>query len=325
MIDKEELKFNEKIIEQLKNEYGIRFRRKQKRKFLEYAQTKFKDMGYMTHLQEKSRINKHVVGNQNLVIGDIENANVIMCAHYDTPPRAIHKIEIIHGIRKSIWSKIKKYILILVFILILTSIFILILSIMLYLLNCLSLIDFIPITAYIVACLMTLGVSNKKNLNDNTSGVMTIFKIADELKELNNSKVAFVLFDNEEWGLIGSKIFANQNENINNKLFINFDCVGVGDNILILCDNYSIEEAKKIGENKQCSKEKNILVQEADLSKADSDERRFKNRIRFAAFHRNEDGELYIENIHTKKDNELDIDNISVIASIIKEYISKNN
>ena len=120
------------------------------------------------------------------------------------------------------------------------------------------------------------------------------------------------------------KIFKNQNKNTTNKLFINFDCVGVGDNILILSDN-SIEEAKKIGKNKQYVKEKNILVEEVDLRKANSDEKTFKNRIRFAVFNRNKDGKLYIENIHTKKDNELDIDNINVIASIIKEYISENN
>ena len=204
MISKEELKFNEEIINQLKNEYGIRFRRKQKQKFLEYAQTKFKDMGYMTHLQEKIIINKRIFENQNLVIGDIENANVIMCAHYDTPFRLMYKIKIVHRSRKSIWSIIKGFIFNSVYLLILILILILILSIMLYLLNCLSLINFIPWIAFTVAYLIFMGVPNKKNLNDNTSGVITIFKIANELKELNNSKVAFVLFDNEEMGLIGS-------------------------------------------------------------------------------------------------------------------------
>ncbi|CEH32838.1 Peptidase M20, dimerisation domain [Romboutsia lituseburensis] len=282
-----ELDLIQDIMSNLKSKYGIRFRRNQKLDFIKYAQNIFRQMGYKTYVQEKVELSEYVFLNQNLIIGDIEKAKVIMCAHYDTPFRSLHRYKIIYGKKMLKRDIIKGGIAILAYL-----IFI---GILLILLNC-------PTTIYlIVITLFILSVPNKENLNDNTSGVLTIFKIAAELKELNSSKVAFILFDNEEWGLIGSKVFKIQNKDVDNKLFINFDCVGVGDNIVITGDKDSICEAKKIGGNKKGIKGKNILVKEMDLSKANSDERRFKNRIRFATFHRNKHEQLYINNIHTKK------------------------
>lgn len=309
MIKTSESKINKNIIYELKNQYGVRFRKKQKQKFLEYAQTTFNDMGYTTEVQEKVTINKNILSNQNLIIGDIEKANVILCAHYDTPFRSLYRYKIIHGRKMRKRDIIKGGFIILAYLIFIT--------ILLGLFNCPTIIYCITIILFV------LGIPNKQNLNDNTSGVLTIFKIAAELKELNSSKVAFVLFDNEEWGLIGSKIFKKQNKNIENKLFINFDCVGVGDNIIVIGDDDSIHEAKNIVEKKEKIEGKNILVEKMDLSKAKSDEKTFKRRIRFAAFHRNKKGQLYVDNIHTKKDNDLDINNINSISLIIKDYVSK--
>ena len=43
-------------------------------------------------------------------------------------------------------------------------------------------------------------------------------------------RVCFILFDNEEKGLLGSKALAKKYKNIKqNKLVINFDCVSDGD------------------------------------------------------------------------------------------------
>jgi hypothetical protein len=53
MIKTNELEFNKNIINNLKIQYGVRFRKKQKRKFIEYAQNIFEGMGYKTEVQEK--------------------------------------------------------------------------------------------------------------------------------------------------------------------------------------------------------------------------------------------------------------------------------
>ncbi len=302
-----ELKFNEKIITKMKGEYSIRFKKRQKREFIKYAKAEFEKMGYRTQVQDK-KINKYIILNQNLIVGDIKEAKTVMCAHYDTPFRSLDKIKIVHGENKSILDKIKsgKF----------TIMKCLLLTFLLILLNMPLLI------VYIIVLSFWMGVPNKQNLNDNTSGVLTIFKIAEELKELNSAKVAFVLFDNEEWGMKGSESFRTKNKDIDDKLFINFDCVGVGDNIVVIGDNESIHEAEQIAGKKEKIEGKYVLVDKMDLSKAKSDERTFKRRIRFAAFHRNEKGQLYVDNIHTKKDNDLDMNNINLISLIIKDYVS---
>jgi Zn-dependent M28 family amino/carboxypeptidase len=47
--------------------------------------------------------------------------------------------------------------------------------------------------------------------------------------------VAFILFDNEEKGLLGSKVYNKKYKSLmEDKLVINFDCVGNGDNIIFI-------------------------------------------------------------------------------------------
>ena len=52
--------------------------------------------------------------------------------------------------------------------------------------------------------LMLIGPANSSNVNDNTSGVVTLLEIARSIPELHRKNVCFVLFDLEEAGLIGS-------------------------------------------------------------------------------------------------------------------------
>ena len=80
--------------------------------------------------------------------------------------------------------------------------------------------------------LVTQGFKNKHNKNDNTSGVACVLSLA---KSNYKEDVAFVLFDNEEKGLLGSSFFYDKHKKeMNNKLLINFDCVGDGRDIVVL-------------------------------------------------------------------------------------------
>ena len=317
MVKKTESKLYENIITNMKERYGIRFKKKQKQKFIEYAKAEFEKMGYTTQIQESR---KYRILNRNFIIGDLEKASIVLCAHYDTPPLAPYKVKILKGSNVSKYDKSKEIVW--------TILKYLSLFMLLLLLNLNGIIYF---STMIIVAIRIYCIPNKKNLNDNTSGIMTIFEVAyrfankpsEQFKNLDKSKVAFILFDNEEKNMLGSKIFKCDNLNIENKLFINFDCVGIGENIVISGDYNSKIEAKKIGGYEKHIEGKNILVETVDLSKAKSDEKMFEKRIRFATYHKNKKDQLYIENIHSKKDDDIDPDNIKIISSIIEDYITK--
>ena len=62
----------------------------------------------------------------------------------------------------------------------------------------------------IIMIWMLFGKANKHTANDNTSGIITIIESAIKLPEDLRDEVCFVLFDNEELGLLGSSAFSKE-------------------------------------------------------------------------------------------------------------------
>ena len=82
-------------------------------------------------------------------------------------------------------------------------------------------------------------------MNDNTSGVAALLTLLARLPKEQRGRVAVVLFDNEEVGLIGSTLFRRRHAHVMaNKPLINLDCVGDGE-MLLLAPNkgYRADEA----------------------------------------------------------------------------------
>ena len=97
-----------------------------------------------------------------------------------------------------------------------------------------------------------LSIPNKKNYNDNTSGVLVLLYL---MSILRNEKAAYVFFDNEEKGLIGSFSFLSflnkKNLKPRRKKFIVLDCVGRGELIRFTYfkDNKLPRELHKVADN----------------------------------------------------------------------------
>lgn len=77
--------------------------------------------------------------------------------------------------------------------------------------------------------------------DDNNSGVIALIHVARLLNEKGyGNKVKLLFTDCEEKGLLGSKLFVKNNlESLQNKIIINFDCVGRGTNLFINAKNSS--------------------------------------------------------------------------------------
>ena len=65
------------------------------------------------------------------------------------------------------------------------------------------------------------------------SAIVTLLAIADSLPVIHREKVCFVLFDMEEYGLLGSGSYRKAHKTDTDKqIILNLDCVGVGDHIV---------------------------------------------------------------------------------------------
>jgi hypothetical protein len=103
--------------------------------------------------------------------------------------------------------------------------------------------------AYWIICisLLTIFIPNRKNFDDNTSGVVALLSLAKKCKENGMDNVKFIFFDNEELGLIGSsahKNYLNKERLIlPHSKIISLDCVGVGEFPLIIRNSKSDYES----------------------------------------------------------------------------------
>lgn len=165
------------------------------------------------------------------------------------------------------------------------------------------------------AVLFTFGPANRHTANDNTSGVIGVLETALAMPEELREKVAFVLFDNEELGLLGSSAFARKYPRIRkNVCVINLDCVSDGDVIMLALPKKCTAELEKL--LKECFVPEN--GKEVELASPNdtfypSDQVNFTYGTAVAALHRTRGGMLYMDKLHTSQDTAFDERNINFI------------
>lgn len=259
-----------------------------------------------------------IIKSRNIVIGDISKANVIFTAHYDTAP----KLPFPNFITP-------KNLLFYIFyqILILLPLFIIC-----FLVSFISMIFFENILIAYFLCaflafgfvyIIMFGKENKNTVNDNTSGIITLCEIMLNMTKDELATTAFVFFDNEELGLIGSSAFAKQHrEEIKGKIVINFDCVSDGETIMVVVNGVA---RKKYGDIITSAYSMNDdykvkpFITKALTTFYPSDQMNFPINIAVAALKRRRFLGYYLDRIHTKHDTVFREENIRyLIKSSIK-------
>lgn len=164
---------------------------------------------------------------------------------------------------------------------------------------------------------MMAGKANKTNVNDNTSGVITLLETALSLPEEARARVAFVFFDNEEKGLLGSAGFCKAHKKeIKDTLLLNFDCVGDGDHILFFPSKTLRKDSAALDRLKTAFPsigEKSVLVCSSGWSVYPSDQKHFPRGVGVAALHKAPLVGYWLGRIHTRRDIVLDEDNITLL------------
>lgn len=176
--------------------------------------------------------------------------------------------------------------------------------------------------------LMMFGPANRHTANDNTSGVVTLLEIAATLPDNLRDRVAFVLFDLEEAGLIGSASYSKTHKaQTQQQIVLNLDCVGDGDEIVL----FPTKKLKKNPQKLACFQKilgkqgkKSIALRTKGFSYYPSDQKNFPYGVGISALRRNKLIGLYCGRIHTSRDTVLEHSNVNLLRAALITLIDSD-
>ncbi len=293
-------------------EHPVRKNKRQKTDFVQHLCSVAASNGYVSEIEQSKS------GSRNVVVGNFVDADVVYTAHYDTPARSIIPTFVTPKI--PILSKLSQ---LLVALLVLAPAF----AAFFLLSELMPNYGFEPAVAVIIAIasavavffilmfLFVCGPARRHNANSNTSGVFTLLEIMDAMPSELRRKVAFVFLDNQENGYIGASEFSKKHKHIlEKKLIVNFDAVGVGENVVIATSVSDEYVSAVTSAFESCGGIKTEIVQGG--KHIPSDHIKFKNAIGVSAFKKGLAGILYIDKLTTGGDVECSDANI--------EYMTKS-
>lgn len=295
--------------------YEIRKTKKQKTEFQNAVVTYTERLGYTVCVEKGS------LGSRNIVIGDTTKAKYLVTAHYDT----------------CAWMPVPNFITPCNFLVYLLWQILLTFGIfgiafglglgasVLFDAPGLDMGVFL-ISLYGILGLLIFGPANRHTANDNTSGVVTVLEIMQSLPEHLKDRIAFVLFDLEEAGLVGSASYQkNHKRDTNGQIILNLDCIGDGDEILFFPTKKLRKDAEKMNVINLVQGKwgrKSIAVKQKNFAFYPSDHTAFPYGVGIAAFRRAKWIGLYCSRIHTHRDTVLEMTNVNVLRAAIISMIA---
>ncbi len=298
------------LSELILEKYQIRKSKKQKGEFINLIKENFPS----AKVEEKAGL----IQNRNIVIGDVQTAKIVLGAHYDTP--ATMPFPNFLAPKNFVFSIGYQMLLVLLMFFIVGVVA---LGVSLFTDNILIILLSEYITLISFLYMIMLGKANKNNANDNTSGVITLIETMNKLSSEEKDKTAFVFFDNEEKGLIGSRKFkAKYKKEMKDKLLVNFDCVSDGDYFLIIHNKKANKMyGEKFNEIMVSNDEKTAVLEKSSKVMYPSDQMGFAVNIGVAAFHKKPLVGYYIDKIHTNKDVVFQKENIEFLSDRFSKLI----
>lgn len=169
-----------------------------------------------------------------------------------------------------------------------------------------------------------LGPANRHTVNDNTSGVLTLVEAIGRMREEERAQCAFVFFDHEENGLLGSGWFASRHrKTMKGKLLVNFDCVSDGDDFLFVSSRKARKAHDAALRAAFSAVDGKTLHFESTLSAFyPSDQANFPVGVGVSAMRKKPVLGLYMSRIHTAKDTVLQEENLAYFAEGAKKLVS---
>ena len=304
---------------ELLGRYQVRKSAEQKAAFRKWATEYAQALGYAV----KTERSGHFVDTRNVVIGDVERARTLITAHYDTCAR----LPFPNVMTPQNWP------LIIVTQMLVPMIFLGVLGYGVgygvgWLMHQLPVPAWLGLmlcslttllTMIVIVMLLICGPANPHTANDNTSGVALTLLALNAFA--GRADVAFVLFDNEEKGFLGSTAFTKAHPAAAKRAFvINLDCISDGGTLLYA----GSREAMKCGTAKRVSQALREVASRYDrVGKTGtapgtfypSDQLVFRRGTAFAALRGKR--VLYLSRIHTPKDTQFDERNLLCLLEVL--------
>ncbi len=289
--------------------WQVRKTRKQKLAFVEMMQSRIPGL----RVEEGGFLHC-----RNLVLGDVEAAKVVFTAHYDTCarlpfPNFVTPKNIVIYLGYSLLISLPFLVLMFGLTLLLGPWF-----------GAAGAFLGMLIGLGAMFYVFFLGAANPHTVNDNTSGVLTLVEAIARMSEEERARCAFIFFDHEENGLLGSGWFASKHKKtMKDKLLVNFDCVSDGDDFLFVLSRKArkgYSEALRAAFAEYPGKK---LHFESTLSAFyPSDQANFPVGVGVAALRKKPVLGLYVSRIHTSKDTVLQEENLAYLAEGTKKLVS---
>ena len=297
--------------------HQVRKTKKQKTAFLGYLRGFAEERGYSLKIEKGS------FGARNAVVGDPDRARVVYTAHYDTCP-VLPFPNFITPKRIGIYLLYQIAIILPILAIFFGVSFLLGLGVGLLVergligeptADLLAYLGFLVLYFGMLA-LLVAGPANKRTANDNTSGVITLLSIMDRLPEEERAHVAFIFFDLEEAGMIGSSSYAKAHPTVREKtLLVNFDCVSDGKKILLVAKKEAESEIGRLSEAFYAKGE--LFSVEIAYTGVfyPSDQSRFKHGVGVASLKYSKLLKTdYMDRIHTKNDTVYREENLAYLT-----------
>ena len=288
----------------------------QKKEFRQWLLRELKRAGWKASEETYGKFN----GSVNVVAGDPEKASVFLCAHYDTGsrmlvPNFVSPTNVLAHVCYHLAAA-----------LVLVAAALVVSFAVSFPLNQPGLmLPLFLILAVAGLWVSAYGPANKNNANGNSSGVLALLAAAREAGF--DKRVCLVFLDNNERTLLGASAFKKKHaDQASKRLFINLDCVGDGEDLLLIPSKYSrwdgdlteaLEAAFRSGEEMR----PRLLTK--GLQYYPSDGRKFKFRVDICACRYLAGLGYYIPHLRTKKDTTLEEGNAAYIARSIARFLPR--
>ncbi len=302
------------LLETMLKDFPIRRTKAQKEAFRAWAVNQAQESGFEAR-------EENCGGHQNVVIGNPEQAEMILTAHYDTPAVSFMENRMLPRNRLAFYLRQAWMV----------GVYLAISAVLGYVVGrlCKDLDTALRLgyAAYMLLVMLLLfGPANKHNANDNTSGVSTLMALLPQIAPENRSRIAVILFDNEEKGLKGSKAYAKAHPDVKkNGLVINLDCVGVGEHILVLANQKAREWAQYAAFESALATTETHTFHHFPLegSCCNSDQKNFDHAMAICACAQEKRVGFVVHNIHTPRDTQCSEGNIAVISAALAAHINR--
>lgn len=299
---------------------GKRFHEKQKTYFINQVESSYSKLGFSVEVHRSQNLGINI---RNVTAGDLNQADVVFAAAYDTPANSLlpdmrfYPFQISKNLKQERLNFLVRLVLLIV----------------------LALIAYFCVqffgrsegfwkALYMLLLVLTVGVAvyfgseraNRFNFNRNSASLAVMHKIAEECQ--NNPKIAFVFFDRSVSSFAGIKAFKEQ-FGLQNKTLLLLDSVADGETLLVAHHSDMNSSAKKLISNASAI---GLTINERTYcgSKMKDNILDLQNGMLYFVSGTVVGKEFYVENVNSKKDVKVDMERLSKIAETLSNFVNSD-